>query len=42
MSVISNKSFDENGEGDVGIVVASVDIVMFSLYPYCVLQRDKQ
>ena len=30
---MSNKSFDKYGEGDVGIVLASVDIVMFSLDP---------
>ena len=31
--MMSNKSFEKNGEGDVGIVVASVDILMFSPYP---------
>ena len=35
--MISNKYFDTNGDGDVGIVVASVDILMFSLYPDRVL-----
>ena len=38
--MMSNKSFEKNGEGDVGIVVASVDILMFSLDPDCVLWRD--
>ena len=31
--MISKKYFDINGDGDVGIVVASVDILMFSPYP---------
>ena len=35
--MISNKYFDTNGDGDVGIAVDSVDILMFSLYPDRVL-----
>ena len=31
--MISKTFFDTNGDGGVGIVVASVDILIFSLYP---------
>ena len=38
--MISNKYFDTNGNGDVGILVASVFILMFSLYLYCVFVEE--
>ena len=36
---MSEKYFDTNGNGYVGIVVASVDIVMLSMAPGCVFME---